>query len=124
MSTLPKIPEQNHVAETLNRTLVETVCSMLIDSKLPHKFWAEALTTAAYLWNQSPTKVIEGISPYKAWTKEKPQAEHLRAFGCNAYSHVPKDERQKLHSKVRKCIFWVTERKQKGINCMTLTKAK
>ena len=49
--TIPKTPEQNGVAERLNRTLVETVCSMLIDSKLPHKFWAEALSTATYLRN-------------------------------------------------------------------------
>jgi len=32
--TVPKTPEQNGVAERLNRTLVETVHSMLIDSKL------------------------------------------------------------------------------------------
>ena len=41
--TVPQTPEQNGVAEQMNRTLVETTHSMLIDSKLPHKFWAEAL---------------------------------------------------------------------------------
>ena len=64
--TIPKTPEQDGVAERQNRTLVETACSMLIDSKLPHKFWAEALSTATYLRNRSPTKVIEGMTPYKA----------------------------------------------------------
>ena len=49
--TVPKTPEQNGVAERLNRTLVEMVRSMLIDANLPHKFWAEALSTAAYLKN-------------------------------------------------------------------------
>jgi len=112
--TIPKTPEKNGVAERLNRTLVETVRSMLIDSKLPHKFWAEALSTATYLRNQSPTKVIEGMTPYEAWTKEKPQAKHLRVFGCDAYSHVPKDERQKLDSKARKCIFLGYGKKTKG----------
>jgi len=38
---------------------------MLIDSKLPHKFWAEALSSAAYLRNRSPTKVIEGMTLMK-----------------------------------------------------------
>ena len=113
-STIPKTPEQNGVAERLNRTLLETVRSMLIDSKLPHKFWAEALSTATYLRNRSPAKVIEGMTPYEAWTKEKPQAEHLRVFGCDAYSHVPKDERQKLDSKARKCIFLGYGKKTKG----------
>ena len=78
--TIPKTPEQNGVAERLNRTLLETVRSMLIDSKLPHKFWAEALCTAAYLRNRSPTKVIEGKTPHEAWTKEMPKVEHLRVF--------------------------------------------
>ena len=54
--TVPKTPEQNGVAERLNRTLVEAVRSMLIDANLPHKFWAEALSTAVYLKNRSPTK--------------------------------------------------------------------
>ena len=37
--TVPKIPEQNGIAERLNRTLVEMVCSMLSDSKLSQCFW-------------------------------------------------------------------------------------
>lgn len=28
---------------------------------------------------------------------------HLRVFGCDAYSHVPRDERGKLDSKTKKC---------------------
>ena len=44
--TVPKTPEQNGVAERMIRTLEETVRAMLSDSKLPKKFWAEALSTA------------------------------------------------------------------------------
>lgn len=47
--TIPKTPEQNGVDERMNRTLVESVRSMLVDAKLPHKFWAEALSTAVNL---------------------------------------------------------------------------
>lgn len=47
--TVPKTPEQNGVAERMNRTLVEGVRSMLADARLPHRFWAEALSTAVYL---------------------------------------------------------------------------
>ena len=49
--TVPKTPEQNGVAERMDRTLVETVRTMLSDSKLPKKFWAEALSTASYVRN-------------------------------------------------------------------------
>ena len=47
--TVRKTPQQNGVAERMNRTLVEAVRSMLSDAKLPKKFWAEALSTALYL---------------------------------------------------------------------------
>ena len=53
--TVPKTPEQNRVAERLNRTLIESVQSMLVDAQLPLKFWAEAISTVVYLRNRSST---------------------------------------------------------------------
>ncbi len=41
--TVPRTPEQNGVAERLNRTLIEMTRSMLTGSNLPQKFWAETL---------------------------------------------------------------------------------
>ena len=64
--TIPKCPEQNGVAERLNRTLIEMVRAMLADSVLVKSFWAEALATAVYLQNQCPTKAIEGKTPYRS----------------------------------------------------------
>ena len=47
-------PQQNGLAEKMNRTLVEKVRCMLIYSKLPKTLWAEDLNTACYLVNRSP----------------------------------------------------------------------
>ena len=88
--TIPKTPEQNGEAEHMNRNLVEATRSMLSNANLPPKFWAEALSTAAYLRNRSPTKVVKGMTPQEAWTGTKPQVDHLRVFGCQAFVHVPK----------------------------------
>ena len=96
--SVPKTPGQNGVAERLNRTLVETVRAMLSSSRLPHTFWAEALSTAVYLKNRDMT-------PHEAWSGSKPNVKHLRVFGCMAYSHIPKDERSKLDSKAKQCIL-------------------
>ena len=52
----------------MNRTLVEMARSMLIGANMTQRFWAEAISTAAYLRNRSPTKAIQGITPYEAWT--------------------------------------------------------
>ena len=64
--TVSKTPEQNGVADQMNRTLVETVRCMLADAKLPQKFWAEALTSAVYLQNRSPTKARDDMTPFEA----------------------------------------------------------
>lgn len=61
--TVPKCPEQNGVAEHLNRTLMEMVRSMLSVFKLPQTFWAEALNTAVYIRNRCPTRAVEGSTP-------------------------------------------------------------
>ena len=103
--TIPKTPQQNGVAERLNRTLVETVRSMLSDFKLPKRFWAEALSTAVYLRNRSPTRAVQKMTPFEAWTKEKPDVGHLKVFGSLCYSHIAKDERQKLDVKARECVM-------------------
>ena len=62
--TVPKTPEQNGVAERMNRNLVESVRSMLADAKLPHKFWAETLSTATYLRSRSPSTAVKGKTPF------------------------------------------------------------
>ena len=93
---IPKTPEQNGVAERINRTFVEAVCSMLIGAKLPEKVWAESLSTAVYLRNRSPSKAVVGMTPFEAWNNYKPDVSHLRVFGCTVYAHIEKDERSKL----------------------------
>ncbi|KAK1421891.1 hypothetical protein QVD17_24607 [Tagetes erecta] len=47
-----RTPQQNGVAERKNRTLVEAARTMLIESKLPIIFWAEAVNCAAYVLNR------------------------------------------------------------------------
>ena len=112
--TIPKTPEQNGAAERLNCTLVETTRTMLLDANLPPKFWAEAISTAAYLTNRSPSSGVGGITPHQAWYGQKPCVGHLRVFGCTAFAHVPKDERGKLDSKTRKSILLGYGSVQKG----------
>ncbi|KAF2353386.1 Integrase catalytic core [Trinorchestia longiramus] len=101
--TVPKTPEENGVAERMNRTILEAVRAMLSDSKLPKTFWAVAVSTAVYVKNRSPTSAHKNLTPYQALNGHKPNVQHLRTFGCMAYAHVPKDEREKLDSKSKTC---------------------
>ena len=80
----------------MNRTLVEAVRTMLTDAHLPKIFWAEAISTAVYLRNRSPNTAVTGKTPFEALTGKNPNVQNLKIFGCLAYSHVAKDERQKF----------------------------
>ena len=102
--TVPYTPEQNGIAERMNRTLMEKVRSMLYHSKLPLRFWAEALMAATYVRNRSPTCALEE-PPYERWNGGKPDVSNLRVFGCKSYARVPDEKRKNLDPKSQKCIF-------------------
>lgn len=61
--TVPKEPQQNGLAERMNRTLKERIRAMLSHAKWPNKFWAEALMTAVYVLNLSPYVPLGGDIP-------------------------------------------------------------
>ena len=104
--TVPYSPEQNGVAERMNRTLMESARSMMAHAGLPNRYWAEAVATATYVKNRTPTTAIrEARTPYECWYNRKPKLDHLRVFGCIAYAHIPKALRQKLDKKARKLRF-------------------
>ncbi|MCO5560432.1 hypothetical protein L7F22_014047 [Adiantum nelumboides] len=65
----------------------------------------EAVKTVVHLINRSPSKVLDGGVPKEAWTGKPRSYAHLRVFGCKAYVYVPKEQRNKLDPKSRKCIF-------------------
>ena len=103
--TVPKTPELNGLAERMNRTIMERVRSMLSHAKLPKSYWAEAMATAVYLINRSPSVPLKGDVPQRVWTGRSVSYQHLRVFGCLAYVHVAKDQRSKLDIKSKPCIF-------------------
>lgn len=52
--TIPGTPQQNGVAEHMNRTLNECARSMRLHAGLPKMFWDDAVSIAAYLINRGP----------------------------------------------------------------------
>lgn len=113
--TIPHSPEQNGVAERMNRTLLESARSMIAHAGLPNSYWAEAVATAAYVRNRMPTTAIkENITPYERWYGRKPDVSRFRVFGCMAYAHVPDAQRQKLDKKAEKFRFVGYSKESKG----------
>ena len=103
--TVPMTPQQNGVAERMNRTMNERARSMRIHAGLPKMFWAEAVNTAAYLINRGPSIPLDGKIPEEVWSGKEVNLSHLRVFGCISYVHIDSAERSKLDAKSNKCVF-------------------
>ncbi|XP_045452164.1 uncharacterized protein LOC123661222 [Melitaea cinxia] len=104
-STVPYCPQQNGVSERLNRVLLDKVRCMLSESGLCQRYWGEAVMTAIYLKNRSPTTALAGRMPEEVWTGSKVDLSHLRVFGCIAYCLIPSQKRRKLDAKGKLVIF-------------------
>ena len=122
--TVPYCPQQNGVAERMNRTIMERARSMLYQAKLPLDFWAEACSTAVYLHNRSPTTALKDETPFERLFGRRPDIFHLRVFGCVSYVHVPDGQRRKLDAKACKSIFVGYPPGVKGYKLYDLEKKK
>ncbi|CAA7050352.1 unnamed protein product, partial [Microthlaspi erraticum] len=95
-------PQQNGVAERMNRTIMEKVRCLLNESGLSEAFWAEAAMTSVYVINCSPSSTIEFKTPEEVWLGRKPGYGHMRKFGAVAYVH---HDRGKLQPRAVKGVF-------------------
>ena len=63
--TVHDTPEENGVAEHLNRTLLEHTHAMIIAANLPKNLWPEAIHHAVWLKNRTSTRALNGKTPYE-----------------------------------------------------------
>ena len=89
----------------MNHTIVEKIRCMLRMANLPKSFWSEAVVTACYLINRSPSIPLDFDIPERVWTGKEVSYSYLKVFGCKTFVHVPKEQRSKLDSKSNPCIF-------------------
>ncbi|GKC04073.1 putative ribonuclease H-like domain-containing protein [Tanacetum coccineum] len=90
-----RTPQQNGVAERKNRTLVKATRTMLVDSKLPTTFWAEAVNTACYVQNRLLVIKPHNKTPCELFLGRKPALGFIRPFGflvtiLNTIDHLGK----------------------------------
>jgi hypothetical protein len=78
---------------------------MLSHSKLSKGFWGEALNTTMHLINRSPSHALDDDIPEMVWKDKDISYDHLKMFGCRTFVYIFKDERSKLDSKIKECIF-------------------
>jgi hypothetical protein len=89
----------------MKKILMDKERSMLSDVGFAQEFWVEAVDTAKYLLNVSPSSVLVDTTPHEVWLGKKPLVSHLKVFGCDAFVHFTKEKRRKLENNEIKCIF-------------------
>ncbi|CAH2100313.1 unnamed protein product [Euphydryas editha] len=86
--TVPRTLQQNGVSERMVRTITEKARSMLNGAKLEKVFWGDAVLTAVYLINITPTKALKEFrTPFELWHNRKPIIKYLKVFGSTVYVH-------------------------------------
>ncbi|KAH9802834.1 retrovirus-related pol polyprotein from transposon RE1 [Citrus sinensis] len=99
-------PQQNGVAERKNRHLLEVVRASLIQAHMPLSYWGEALASAAYLINRTPSSSLGFQTPFQVLNDAimSPNVLNLppHVFGCVAFVHLPQQE--KLSPRALRCV--------------------
>ncbi|KAE8718614.1 Detected protein of confused Function [Hibiscus syriacus] len=78
--TVVNTPQQNGVAERMNKTLFERTRAMLRDASLEKSFWAEVVNTVCYLVNRAPSTAIELKTPMEMWTDKPADYSNLHGY--------------------------------------------
>ena len=87
------------MSEHRNRTLLDMVRSMMSLADLPLSFCGYELETAAFTLNRTSSKSIK-TTPYELWFGTPPQLDHIKIFGCKAYTLIFKAMHDKKFSEV------------------------
>ena len=95
----------NGVAKRSIGVLTNIVRAMLHDSGLPKFLWAEAFNTMTYVHNRTPTRALDGLTPYEVLHGTKPKIADLPAFGTPCAIVEPAAKLRKLDDRVIMCYI-------------------
>jgi len=99
------MPQQNGVAKSKNKTIMNMVRNMLYEKNIPRNFWPEAVNWVFHIINRCPTVAVKNKNPEEAWSGLKPSVGYFRVFGCLAHVHLPDSKRTKLDNKSMNCVL-------------------
>jgi hypothetical protein len=100
-----RTPQLNGIAERSVRSCKDAIRTLLAASRVPWRFWTYAANHATFLWNRTTICKRTGVTPYESLYGKPPSAKHWGVFGCNAWLHVPKEQRSSLAPKAEPCIY-------------------
>ena len=116
--------ELNGAAERTVRTIKDHETMMLLHAGAPRRLWGYAGEHAAFVWNRTHLSKETRVTPYEAMRGKKPSAKHLGVWGCDAFCHVPKEQRDALAPKAQDCIYLGHNTAQNAANVLLLSTQK
>ena len=94
---------------------------MMEAKTFPPKFGAKAINCASYISNRVPHKYLDGMTPFKSWSGNKPDVTHFRIFGSKAWARIPSEKRKDLQPRIQECLFFGYSEYSKGYNLINLS---
>ena len=79
-----------------------------------YELLGECVLSAAHLINRTPTRLLDGQTPYEVLYWVKPNYEHIRVVGCLCYDHNHAPHRDNFDPRVIKCVFVGSPYEKKG----------
>jgi transposase InsO family protein len=96
----PYTPQQNGVAESKNRTLIEMARTMLDQYKTSDRFWTEAVNMACHATNRLYLHKLLKKTSYELHTGNKPSVSYFRVFESKCYVLQKRSRSSKFAPKV------------------------
>jgi len=122
--TPARTQQLNGAAERAVRSFKDYERMMVLHAGAPKRFWGRAGAHAAYVWNRSYVSADTGMTPYEAMRGKKPSIKHLGVWGCDAFCHVPREQRDALAPKAEPCIYVGHNEAQNAANVLLLSSQK
>lgn len=73
-TTAPYSPQQNGIAERMNRTLMEMARAMMWHMHVNPEWWGEGVVAACHILNRDPNTTRPMVSPCESLTGERPSS--------------------------------------------------
>ena len=102
--TPPYTAQWNGIAERYNRTIMDKARCMLKTKAMDNRFWGEAVSTANFLKNRSPTKKLDQ-TPEEKYSNQKPTFKNFKVFGSRVQFKDNFPQKKKLANRSQEGVF-------------------